>query len=56
MIGAVHGSTSVWVSVGIVVMVAGLAALATLRRKPRIDLGAVSERWTAEHSVGPSAE
>jgi len=56
MIGGVHGSNSVWISVGIVVIMVGVAMMARTRRKPRIDLGSVSERWTAEHRAGPSTE
>jgi hypothetical protein len=56
MIARVHGSTSIWISVGVAVIVAGVAVISMSRRKPRIDLGAVSERWTAEHRAGPSAD
>jgi len=56
MIADVNGSSSLWISVSIVAVMVGVAALARSRRKSRIDLGTVSERWTAEHRAGPSSE
>jgi hypothetical protein len=56
MIGGVNGSSSIWISVGIVAIMVGVAVVARTRRKSRIDLGTVSERWTAEHRAGPSTE